>query len=1109
LPALNCDRAQPRRAAVATLLSLGLVSGGITLAYEVVWTRILLNLLGSTTTASAIILATFMAGIALGAWLGGRWTDGLGRPLRLYAAAEALLALAGVAAPGLLNAAAGASPAGGVALALVALVLIVPAVLMGVALPALAAALQHRGALDAKFVSRLYGINTLGGMAAALAIGFALLPLFGLAATTRGIAAVGLAVAAMAAALDARRAAADKTVPGPAPARREDGVRPALLVPALVLAGIAALGYEVVWTRILVLVVGSSTNAFTLMLGLYLAGVAIGGLLIARVIGRLRHPAAVFQRLQIGIAGAALAGLFLFGYLPGMALTGFAWLGTSGWSIAAVNGLIGAVVIVVPTIMIGASLPLAMRMLEGARPRRGFEFGTALALVTAGNTLGVLGTAFAVIPAFGLQGGVALLATVNLAAALVIAPACRATPPGRQGTVAAIAISLVLVAALMPGWDRAVMTSGVFRQAPVYLAMLGSAARLEQAFSVYRSLFYREGSEAVVAVFERPTLDGRRHRVLTIDGKVDASTGADMATQLLSGHLPSLFSPQARSALVIGLASGVTVGALARHPFRRIDVVEIEPAVIAASRSFLGESGDPLADPRVAVTISDGRRYLRNAGRRYDVIVSEPSNPWLSMSARLFTREFFTLAKSRLTAGGMLVQWVPLYGLSPDQFRALLRTISGVFPRISLFRVAAGDLVVVASAEPVLPSAQALDALFEGMTGAALDRVGVNGPADLLARWMADDEGLRTTIGAGPVNTDDNGLLEFGSPWYLLSDTIPANLALIRAAGRASDIPRRLVAQWGSLPDGPALLQAVAARYRADGRIALMRALAAALGAAGWVAEADLIRADAAVTEGRWSEAAAMLARYASPPALIRRATIAFRTGDMAAARRLFSRLDARALRAEGGVMQALALAAGGAEEAALAVLARVPQAGTAGADAAGAIIAPFLRGWLLERRDTPQAAAGAEAARARWRGRLDGLRRCMEADGCRATFTALVAWSGAAPPGVTERIWERLRQTIYVRVTRPLPLYLRGVSALWLGEKAQARQVLRSYLRLLPAPDPLSKAHAMLRQAGAGAGDGDQANSVTGSAIPRSPTAPSGVSPSPPKRSTNAPVNR
>ena len=177
--------------------------------------------------------------------------------------------------------------------------------------------------------------------------------------------------------------------------------------------------------------------------------------------------------------------------------------------------------------------------------------------------------------------------------------------------------------------------------------MLGSPERLNNVFSAYRTQYYREGSEAVVGVFDRPTLAGSSHRILTIDGKVDASTGADMATQVLSGYLPFLFRPDAKNALVIGLASGVTVGALAEFPLTQIDVAEIEPAVVEASRLFDKVSGAPLKDRRVKVTVEDGRRYLQSTDRRYDVIVSEPSNPWLSMSARLFTREFFELALIR------------------------------------------------------------------------------------------------------------------------------------------------------------------------------------------------------------------------------------------------------------------------------------------------------------------------------------------------------------------------------------------------------------------------------------------------------------------------------
>jgi predicted membrane-bound spermidine synthase len=819
---------------------------------------------------------------------------------------------------------------------------------------------------------------------------------------------------------------------------------------------VAALGYEVLWTRVLVLVVGSSSTAFALMLGLYLLGLAFGGFLMSRRTNWERRAGRTFWALQLSVAAMALLGAAAFGWLPSMALFGFAQLGTAPWSILAVNLLLIAAIILPPTLFIGASFPVAARLMAAARPHHGREVGIALAVTTAGNTIGILLTAFMVIPEFGLQQGIAVMAGLNALAAVVLWLVARDGASKLRYATPAAALALGIIGAVLPPWDITVMSSGVFRQAPVYLALLGNAGRLERAFSAYKTRYYREGPEAVVAVFDRPTLQGAPHRVLTIDGKVDASTGADMATQVLSGHLPFLFRPRARNALVIGLASGVTVGALARHGLDRIDVIEIEPAVVAASRMFDDLSGRPLRDARVNVTIGDGRRYLRMVAARYDMIVSEPSNPWLSMSARLFTREFFELVRSRLAPGGVLAQWIPLYGLSPPQFRALLRTLLDVFPNVSLFRVAKGDLVAIAGANPLSVDPGTVDDLFKGPSREGLARIGVSSPAQLLALWVADGQGMQSVIGRGEINTDDNGLLEFGSPWYLLSETIPNNLSVVARASAFSDFVPRLVEAWSTRTDGDGLFRALARRYLGTGRITLVRGLSAALRSGGRKSVADLLLGDAAAAEGRWSEADGIWSRQSAAIFELRRARIAFRTGQVAKAIDLFRRVPQRERSDEDNLINALALAARGRSREALELLRGIKNETS---DASGVII-PFVRFTLYAGLEKP---APAELERKLFRARLDDLRRCLEVDGCANVVDRLLAWSRVGPPGMPPQYWERFRQTLYVRVTRPLPVFMRGVTTLWLGENAQARSSLRTYLNLLPEPDPLSGAHGLL----------------------------------------------
>jgi hypothetical protein len=330
-------------------------------------------------------------------------------------------------------------------------------------------------------------------------------------------------------------------------------------------------------------------------------------------------------------------------------------------------------------------------------------------------------------------------------------------------------------------------------------------------------------------------------------------------------------------------------------------------------------------------------------------------------------------------------------------------------------------------------------------------------PADLLALWVADARGLSRTLGSGPINTDDNGLLEFGSPWYLLGNTVEGNLSIVDRAGNSSRFVQRMAEGWSSLAEGPELLQAVARRYLAAGRIAHVRQVSQALRSRGRISVADLLLGDATGAEGRWSEADEIWRRHDTPAFRMRRARNAFRKGEVADTVRLLRGIPVARRSDEDNLIHALALAASRRDGEALDVLRKVEE----DANSAAGIIISFVRSALLA--DLGESRPARLAARS-FENRMDDLRRCLETDRCRHVVDQLHAWGRVVPVGVSERNWDRFRQTLYIRVTRPLPLFMRGVSALWLGDKARARSSLRTYLELLPEPDALSRAHGLLQ---------------------------------------------
>jgi len=327
------------------------------------------------------------------------------------------------------------------------------------------------------------------------------------------------------------------------------------------------------------------------------------------------------------------------------------------------------------------------------------------------------------------------------------------------------------------------MTSGVYREAPALLSLYespGDAFRLLENFDM---LYYREGVTATVTVVERPVLEDRRHLALAIDGKVDAFTAEDMATQVLSAHIPLMLAPSRERVLVIGWGSGVTVGSASLYPVRSLAAIEIEPGVVEGSRAFDGVNHRPLEDPRLRLIVEDGRNYLLAASDTFDVIISEPSNPWMSGPAKLFTREFFELGAAHLAPDGLFCQWLQLYALEPSSVRALVRTFLQVFPHTYLVQTAEADLLLIGSRTPFVLNTESLRRwLGEPAIARDLDRVGVQDAAGLAGRFRLGPREMVSLGGEGPLNTDDNGLIEFAAPRALYQETIEENLRLIAAA---------------------------------------------------------------------------------------------------------------------------------------------------------------------------------------------------------------------------------------------------------------------------------------------------------------------------------------
>ncbi len=377
------------------------------------------------------------------------------------------------------------------------------------------------------------------------------------------------------------------------------------------------------------------------------------------------------------------------------------------------------------------------------------------AVNTIGAVSGSLAAGFFFIPRFGLQPTLTVVSGCLIAAALVV---IAWGPLSRNARIAGVLAAGAAVAMLVfsPPWDRALLASGVYMYAPYVPKDLDLRTLLKAGTLLY----YREGAAATVSVKK---LTGTT--TLAVDGKVDASNRSDMLTQKMVAHLPLLLHDNPREVMIVGLGSGATVGSALRHPIARADVLEISPEVVAASSFFVAENYDALKDPRTNLIVGDGRSHLLLTNRKYDVIISEPSNPWIAGVAALFTREFFSGARDRLAAGGIMCQWANAYNISDADLRSIAATFTSVFPNGSVWLVGGDDVLFVGSEAPI-------DARLAGIErnwrrpGVADDlaKVSVLDPFSILSLYMGGPAELDRYAQGARAFSDDRMTLEFSAP---------------------------------------------------------------------------------------------------------------------------------------------------------------------------------------------------------------------------------------------------------------------------------------------------------------------------------------------------------
>ena len=781
----------------ALLIVLVTLSGATGLVYQSLWLRSFGLVFGTTTDAIALVLAVFMGGLGLGSALAGRRRSI--SPLRDYAFVELGIGASALVTLPLLHALpsvyAGLSSEATLVKALSAAVILLPTtVLIGATVPLVVELLDRGGVELRTALGRIYLFNTLGAAAGAFLVTFVLVPGFGVRATLVLAALFNMGIGGV-----AWRASRETTLAPPAARSEEDAGLPTLMAGLAAISGVFMFGIEVLWTRSFALVIGSSVYAFSSMLVAVLLGLVLGTAIYDRVRVRLERAepggADAGARRLLGLAFvwtalAAMAGVVVIGRLP---LAMLALMKSLPLTFAAHQGgalaLCTAAMLPVTTAL-GFSFPLLVHLVD----RRTCSAQRATARLylwnTAGAIAGALITDFLLIDhlRLGLQGSFLVLCALPLAAGGWLL-AARTRPWLRPAFAGA---ALLAVAALWPWWrpwDPVMITSGVYRYGIEWSARPGFDLR--EVNSQRKLLFYREGKEAVVAVSERV---GSTLRFLSVNGKTDAgSLAEDVLTQKFIAHVPLLLHPDPRRALVIGWGSGATAASAALYPVERLECVEIEPATWEAAPLF-DFSTRLRSDPRFGIVFRDGRNHLLRSRERWDVIVSEPSNPWISGVSNLFTREFYETARRRLSDRGVFGQWFHYYNMERADVKIELATFAAVFPHVSVWTVPpvtkegramlTADLLLVGSELPHalewerLRGAFAQDAVAADLrsTGVLNDEMAILSGyafsrADLLR--YTDDRALfpRGT----PLNTDDQPWIEFRAPRrnVLAPDLVP------------------------------------------------------------------------------------------------------------------------------------------------------------------------------------------------------------------------------------------------------------------------------------------------------------------------------------------------
>lgn len=766
----------PKKIPLSVVLTLFYFSGALALVYQVVWSRLMMQVFGSTALAVGTVLAAFMGGMAIGAWMFGKIADKSTNCFRLYAWLEIGIALVAYVSHTLLsnfgpaNLALydifGSAPAVySIFRFMLAFVLVmVPTIFMGATLPVLARFLvKQRVSIGIK-LSTLYSVNTFGAVSGVLLTGFFLIGKFGIHTPVYMAVAGNLLIGGIAWLMSRRVADSsveglpivDKTVADYMAEPNPPGIGTVrLIILGLGISGFTSFAYEIYWTRSLVFILGNSTYALTTMLSAFLTGIALGGYLIRFILSRVKDRCALFGWIQVllGITSAiALPVLFAFG--DPQSLAQFVTKNYSEvYSTIFIRFVPAFGVMLIPAILIGTTFPLVGQIGVRNLQETGSAVGRIYAVNTLGNVLGALLPGVILLNWLGIQKGILAMAALNVTIGFIIL-FLRLMPASRH-RIWRFALP-VMLAVIVVSMSRAPMDFQFPSQGE---------------FGYHQTLYYREGPLATTKVIQNPS---SKIKDMSIDGIVIGGNGSIEFKQFLLAHLPKLLLEDVSTELSVGLGSGILAGESSLHPrVRSITSVEIEPSVIEGARWFAEENHNILANPRSQIVLDDIGNFLRTTDGLYQVITAdEKTAEDFASNGFSYSLEYYELLRRHLAPGGIVAQWVPAE-LSVKRFKMVLKTFSHSFPHMQLWyflpahQFGLRNTILIGSNEPIAIDQNFIRRKLADNPGAfrSLKPYGLTSAEAILPHFVAGERIIRNAVEDAPLNSLVYPRFEFFLPW--------------------------------------------------------------------------------------------------------------------------------------------------------------------------------------------------------------------------------------------------------------------------------------------------------------------------------------------------------